>query len=177
MRSPSTQARILAFAPIQLVAWGSALFFGYHFFNGEPVFWPLVITVTFLLNVVRADEQVQACRSWKRQWDAMAGIPPRAKGRPNFLVVMLGAPFIYLLYHVGQQGGASALLGVALLIIGPLLVIGLALKLIGRMIRRKAAKVMPVSVCVNRSWLPAPDITRAYRGLPAYCRAILRTTP
>lgn len=129
MRAPSTQTRILAFAPIQLCAWASALFFGYHYFYGAPVFWPAVITVAFLF------------------------------------------------YDVGQHGGASALLGVVLLFIIPLLVIGLVLKLIGRVMRRKAAKAMPVTVCVSRSLLPAPDMKRAYRDLPAHCRAILRTVP
>ena len=177
MRAPSIQSRILASPPIQLIAWGSTAFFGYHFWHGEPVFWATVITVAFLMNVIRAHEQVQTYRVWKRQWDAMSGVPPRAKGRPNFLVVALCAPFLLFLYYVWQHGGASALLGVAILIIGPLLAIGLTLKLIRRAMRRKAAKIMPVTICFNRSWLPDANMKRAYRGLPAYCRAILRTLP
>lgn len=177
MRAPSIQSRLLASQPVQLTAWGSTAFFGYHFLHGEPVFWATVIVVAFLMNVMRADDQVQAYKAWKREWDAMSGIPPRAKGRPNFLVVALVAPSLLFLYYFWQHGGASALIGVAILIIGPLLVIGLGFKLIRRAMRRKAAKIMPVTICVKRSWLPVPDLIRAYRGLPAYCRAILRTKP
>ena len=75
MRQPRLQTRILASGPVYLSAWASTLFFGYHFWNGEPVFWALVITVSFLLNVMRADEQVQAYRTWKRAWDAMGDGP------------------------------------------------------------------------------------------------------
>ena len=178
MRAPSNQTRILAFVPIQLCAWASALFFGYHYFHGAPVFWALVITVAFLLNVIRAHEQVQTYRAWKREWDAMSGVPTRPTRWPRLLgLALVGAPLAFLFYDVGQHGGAPAILGVALLVIIPLLGIGLALKLIRGMMRRKAAKVMPVTVCVNRSMLPKPDIARAYRDLPAYCRAILRTVP
>lgn len=177
MRAPSTQSRILASPPILLTAWASTAFFGYHLLRGAPVFWALVIVVAFLMNAIRAHEQVQTYKAWKREWDAMSGVPVRPKRRPNFLVVALGAPFLYLFYDVGQHGGASALLGVVLLFIIPLLAIGLAFKLIGRMMRRKAAKAMPVTVCVSRTMLPKPDIARAYRDLPAHCRAILRTLP
>jgi hypothetical protein len=178
MRAPSTQTRILAFAPIQLCAWAFALFFGYHYFHGEPVFWPVVITVAFLLNVIRAHEQVQTYRAWKREWDAMSGVPTRPTRWPRLLgLALVGAPLAFLFYDVGQHGGASAILGVVLLVIIPLLGIGLALKLIRGMMRRKAAKVMPVTICVSRSMFNKPDIARAYRDLPAYCRAILRTVP
>ena len=178
MRAPSTQTRILAFAPIQFCAWASALFFGYHYFYGAPVFWPMVITVAFLLNVIRAHEQVQAYKAWKREWDAMSGIPPRPTRWPRLVgLALVGVALTFLFYDVGQYGSASALLGVVLLFIIPLLVIGLVLKLIRGMMRRKAAKVMPVTVCVSRSMFNKPDIARAYRDLPAYCRAILRTVP
>ena len=119
MRAPSTQTRILAFAPIQLCAWASALFFGYHYFHGAPVFWPVVITVAFLLNVIRAHEQVQAYKAWKREWDAMSGIPPRLTRWPRVVgLALVGVPLIFLFYDVGQHGGASALLGVVLLFTG-----------------------------------------------------------
>jgi hypothetical protein len=177
MRAPSIQSRILAFAPIQLCAWASAAFFGYNFWHGEPVFWPLVITVAFLLNVIRAHEQVQTYRAWKREWDAMSGVPPRVKRGPNLMGVALGVPFLFLLYYVGQRGGVSAILGVIILTTGSLLAVGLVLKLTAKLTRRKASKVLPVTVCVSRAWLSAPDIKRAYRDLPAHCRAILRTLP
>lgn len=174
MRAPSIQSRILASPPVQLTAWVSTAFFGYHFLRGEPVFWATVIVVAFLMNVIRADEQVQAYKAWKREWDAMSGIPPRAKGRPNFLVVALVAPSLLFLYYVWQHGGASALIGVSALTIAPLLVISLTLKLIRRAMRRKAAKIMPVTICVKRSWLPVPDIAGAYRQLPEHCHQVMR---
>jgi hypothetical protein len=178
MRAPSIQTRLLASPPVQLIAWGSAAFFGYHFFYGAPVFWALVVVVAFLMNVIRAHEQVQTYRAWKREWDGMSGLPPRPTRWPRLLgLALVGAPLAFLFYDVGQHGGASAILGVVLLVIIPLLGIGLALKLIRGMMRRKAAKVMPVTICVSRSMFIKPDIARAYRDLPAYCRAILRTVP
>jgi hypothetical protein len=175
MREPSIQTRLLASPPVQLIAWGSAAFFGYHFFYGAPVFWALVVTVAFLMNVIRAHEQVQTYRGWKREWDAMSGLPPRPTRWPRLLgLSLVGAPLAFLFYDVGQHGGASAILGVILLFLGPLFVLGLMVKLMGRWKRRKAAKVMPVTICVNRSMFNKPDIASAYRGLPAYCRAILR---
>lgn len=178
MREPSTQTRVLA-SP--LVFWSSlaaTAFFGYHFLHGEPVFWALVITLCFSLNVIRAHEQVQTYRAWKREWDAMSGIPPRPSHWPRFAgLLVLGAPLVFLFYDVGQHGGASAIFGVVILLVGLLLAFGLMFKLAGRLMRRKAAKVMPVTICVNRSMFNKPDITSAYRGLPAHCRAILRTLP
>lgn len=175
MRAPSTQTRILAFAPVQLVAWGSAAFFAYHFWQGAPVFWALVITVALLMNVIRAHEQVQSYRAWKREWDAMSDLPPRPSRWPRVVgLLVLGAPLAFLFYDVGQHGGASAILGVVLLFLGPLFILGLMVKLMGRWKRRKAAKLMPVTICVNRSMFNKPDIASAYRGLPAHCRAILR---
>ena len=175
MRAPSTQTRLLASPPVQLIAWASAAFFAYHFWNGAPVFWALVITVAFLLNVIRAHEQVQTYRAWKREWDAMSGIPPRPSRWPRVLgLLVLGAPLAFLFYDVGQHGGASAVLGVVILLVGLLGAACLMLKLVGRLMRRKAAKVMPVTICVNRSMFNKPDIASAYRGLPAHCRAILR---
>lgn len=178
MREPSTQTRILASAPVYWPSWAATAFFAYHFWNGAPVFWALVITVAFLLNVIRAHEQVQTYRAWKREWDAMSGIPPRPSRWPRVVgLLVLGAPLTFLFYDVGQHGGASAILGVVILLVGLLLALGLTLKLVGRLMRRKAAKVMPVKVCVNRSMFNKPDIAGAYRGLPAHCRAILRTNP
>jgi len=177
MRAPSTQTRSLALPPVQLTAWSSAAFFGYHFWHGEPVFWGLVITVAFLLNVIRAHEQVQAYRAWKREWDAMSGIPPRPSRWPLAAGLVLGAPLALFLYYVGQHGGGSAIVGVVILFVGSLLAIGLTFKLLSRLTRRKAAKGMPVTVCIKRSMFAKPDIARAYRGLPAHCRAILRTHP
>ncbi len=175
MREPSTQTRLLASPPVQLTAWAFAAFFGYHFWHGAPVFWALVITVAFLLNVIRAHEQVQSYRAWKREWDAMSGIPPRPSRWPRVVgLLVLGAPLAFLFYDVGQHGGASAVLGVVILLVGLLVTVGLMLKLVGRLMRRKATKVMPVTICVNRSMFNKPDIASAYRGLPAHCRAILR---
>lgn len=178
MREPSLQGRILASPPVQLIAWASTGFFGYHFWQGAPIFWALVVVVAFQLNVIRAHEQVQTYRAWKREWDAMSGIPTSPTRWPRIVgLALVGTPLAFLFYDVGQHGGASAILGVALLFIIPLLGLGLGFKLIRGMMRRKAAKVMPVTICVKRSWLPVPDIASAYRGLPAYCRAILRTVP
>ncbi len=178
MKAPSLQSRILASLPIQLAAWSSTAFFGYHFWYGAPVFWALVVVVAFQLNVIRAHEQVQTYRAWKREWDAMSGIPTRPTRWPRMVgLALVGAPFAFLFYDVGQHGGASAILGVILLFLGPLLGLGLGFKLIRGMMRRKAAKVMPVTICVKRSWLTVPDIASAYRGLPVYCRAILRANP
>lgn len=178
MREPSTQTRILASAPVYLTSWAVTVFFGYHFWRGEPVFWALVVVICFLLKVIQADEQVRAYKAWKREWDAMAGIPTRPTRWPRIVgLALVGLPLGFLFYDVGQHGGASAILGVALLFIIPLVAIGLALKLIRGMMRRKAVKVVPVTICVKRSLAPAPTIKRAYRGLPVHCRAILRTHP
>ncbi len=175
MRAPSTQTRLLASPPVQLTAWASAGCFAYHFWNGAPVFWALVITVAFLLNVIRAHEQMQTYRAWKREWNAMSGTPPRPSRWPRVVgLLVLGAPLAFLFYDVGQHGGASAVLGVVILLVGLLVTVSLILKLVGRLMRRKAAKVMPVTICVNRSMFNKPDIASAYRGLPAHCRAILR---
>ena len=177
MRQPSIQTRILACAPVYLTSWAVTVFFGYHFWQGEPVFWGLVIVICFLLKVIKADEQVRAYKAWKREWDTMAGVLARPKRWSRFVGLALAVPIAFLLYDVGQHGGVSATLGVVVLIIGPALIIGLVFKLIGGLMRRKAAKVMPVTVCVSRSLAPAPTIKRAYRGLPAHCRAIARTHP
>jgi hypothetical protein len=175
MRPPSTQTHVLGSPPICLIAVGFVAFFAYYHWQGEPAFLPLAISIAFLLSVKRAHEKVQVYRTWKREWDAMSGVPLRPTRWARMVALLVfSVPLGLLFYSVWQYGGASALSGLGFLIIGPVIVIGFALKLLSKLLRRKNAKLMPVTICASRSILAKPSIALAYRHLPVHCRAILR---
>lgn len=177
MREPSTQTRILASPPVFFGSWAFVLWLTYIWWQGAPIVLGLGIAIAFLMRVMQADEQVRAWKAWKREWDAMSALPPRPRRWPTLVGMALGVPFTSLLFYAGQHGGAQAIIGVILVIVGPLLVIGLALKTLGWAMRRRPAQTVTVTVCVRRPLLPVPSIESAYRGLPDHCRAIMRTRP
>lgn len=174
MKEPAAQTRLLASPPVFYGTWASTLWLGYQW-TQHPDAWPLAVGAGFFLAaVMKADEQVRAWKAWKREWDAMAGTPPPPRRWPTYVGMALGVPFTALLFYAGQHGGASAIVGVILVIVGPLLGLGLMLKLIGWLLGLRSAKVMPVTICVSRPLLPLPDMATAYEGLPPHCQQLLR---
>lgn len=175
MRPPRLQTRILASGPVYVSAWASALFFGYHFWNGEPVFWALVITVSFLLNVMRADEQVQAYRTWKRAWDAMGDGPLLSQrggrvGRAVVGLALVAALIVYLSSHTDRPGYDLAL---GWLVLGGIAMLVVAILAKWRKVRRaRPIKTTVVTVVVKGPALRVPTLAEAYRALPEHCMRI-----
>lgn len=177
MREPPAQTKLLASAPVFFGAWGMALWTAYQW-TQHPAAWPLVlITGAGVAAVMKADAQVRAYRHWKAEWDAMAGAPPRRAPWLMLLGMALGVPFTVMLFGIGQQSGSQAVLGVLLLILGPLLLLGLLQRLwraLRRRSRTRSARAKPVAVCVRRPLLPVPSLRAAYQALPPYCHDLLR---
>jgi hypothetical protein len=175
MRQPPLQTRILASAPVNLSAWASALFFGYHFWNGEPVFWALVITVSLLLNVMRADEQVQAYRTWKRAWDAMGDdpLPSGRGGRVGRTLVGLTLIAAFVWYLASQTGRPGYDLALGWLVLGGVAMLVVAILAKWRKVRRaRPIKATVVTVVVKGPVLRVPTLAEAYRALPEHCMRI-----
>jgi hypothetical protein len=176
MREPSTQTRLLASPPVFYGAWGLALWLGYQWTLDTGI-WPLFLMLAFpMAGIMNAEREVKAYKRWKREWDAMAGAPPRPKQWPLVVGVIIGIPILIGLANVGQHQGTQAVIGVLMVTLGPLLLLALLLKLWGRVLRtfrRRADKVQPVAICISRPLLPVPTLRDAYHSLPAHCALVL----
>lgn len=180
MREPELRARFLASPPIFFGSWALALWMGYQWTQHHEA-WPLLIPVGLLLAaVMKADEQMRAYKNFKREWDAMAGVPPPRKNWPHFLGIILGLILLAVLGGVAQEGGSQAVIGVLILLAAPLLFFAVLARLwrwFRHRRRAKSAQVEPVTVCVTRPLMPVPSLRDAYHGLPDHCHMLMRFTP
>lgn len=179
MREPPFQSKFLASPPIFLGLWGLTFWSVWQWTRHEDA-WPIAVSFGLLaIAATNAEEQVRRYRNWKREWDAISGVPPRPRKWPVYLGMLLGVPVFAALVSVGQREGALA---VAVVVASPLAlmaVIGLALIGIGKLMQRstRARKVVPVRVAVRRALVRVPSLDAAYRNLPPYCQTLLKGQP
>jgi hypothetical protein len=183
MNKPSLKTRFLGNPIIGLSVYGMGGFVLYQWTQDSSI-WPLGIGAVYAISVtMRAGEQADAYRNWKRAWDAM-GDDPLPSGRVgralNFLVgvAMIAALIFFLLGHSDQQAYQLAL--------GWLMAVGgggLAVLLVVRLLRLrrnrvpKAGKTSIVTVAIARPIYAVPDMLQSYRQLPEHCHVLMRGRP
>lgn len=179
MRPPSTQTTLLASGPVFFGSWGLAIWSGYQW-TQHPDAWPVAIGFGVLIAaVMKADEQVKAYRAWLREWNALGGDVPHARGKPSLwtiLAMMVAVPLLSLLIYAGQHGGGQAVTGVLLIFGAPVLGI-VALVKLWRAIRRRRAKrsarVQTAQIVIKGPIVLVPSLDAAFQALPGYCHELL----
>lgn len=183
MNKPSLATRFFGSPLIGLSVYGVGGFVLYQWTQDSRI-WPLGVGAVFAISAtIRAGEQADAYRNWKRAWDAM-GDDPLPSGRVgralNFLVgiAMIAALVLFLLGHADQQAYQLAL--------GWLMAVGgggLAVVLLWRLVRLrrnrspKARKASIVTVAIARPIYAVPDMLHSYRQLPEHCHQLMRARP
>ena len=174
MREPSIQTKLLASPPVFFGSWALAALSVYGW-SQHPDSWPMPIWFGLLVTaVMKADEQVRAYKAWRREWDAMAGLPPPRRKWPQLVGALLALPLLSLLLDAHQHGGGQEVAGVLLLLIAPIVVIAGLVRLwrwVHRRARRRARDQYARIAC-KRPLLPVPPLVAAYHALPPYCQQL-----
>jgi hypothetical protein len=183
MNKPPLKTRMLGNAVIGLSVYGIGGFILYQWTQDSSI-WPLGVAAVFAISAtMRAGEQADAYRNWKRAWDAMSDDPlPSGRGgraaRVFVGVAMIAALLLFLLGHSDQQAYALAL-GWLVVVGGGALVALLVRRLFRSRPRRaaKAAKNSVVTVAIARPIFAVPDMLQSYRQLPEHCHLLMRARP
>jgi hypothetical protein len=161
-----------------LLASGGAAYLGWQCYlnvtNGN-----LFVAVAALVVVMRSCKDFDHCqryRLWRRQCDAMAGIPPprRASLKWFLLGILLSAAGSVAYYRNevplwAWQDGEVSLAGLALVLLLYLMVRAIW----GRLRRKRSKPHGPVTIARVKRPARLPSLQSAYGALPAYCRELL----
>jgi len=176
MTRPQPFQFVLASWPVFLGTWAGVCWLLYQWALDHGI-WPLVVAAgLFLTAVMNADERVKAYRAWQREWEAMAGLPPPRRKWPQVVAALIAFPVLVLLVYADQHGGSYALLGVLLVLGGPVILLALLVWLcrwFWRLRGRRPGRTRPVIVAIKRPLVPVLSLGAAYLALPDYCQRIL----
>lgn len=183
MNKPPLKTRMLGNPLVGLSVYGIGGFILYQWTQDSSI-WPLGVTAACGISAtMRAGEQADAYRNWKRAWDAMDDSPlPSGRGgrvaRAFVGVAMIAALLLFLLGHSDQQASGLAL-GWLMAVGGGGLVALLVTRLFRSRPRRaaKAAKNSVVTVAIARPIFAVPDMLQSYRQLPEHCHLLMRARP
>ena len=173
MKRPPTKTLILGHpviaTPVTL-ACGVTIFAAFSTSN----LFLLFIAVPIALTVLKANEQVVAYRAWVREWEAMAGEPPRRRTRGHDLLVV--AALGLALLAATQMDSATlhmAEKSIGLLVGSLTIFIALwtALRWVSNR-RRHRTRSFTVTV-IAHPVMTIPSLDDAYRALPPHCHALL----
>lgn len=183
MNKPALKTRMLGNPIVGLSVYGIGGFILYQWTQDSSI-WPLgVAAVCGISATMRAGEQADAYRNWKRAWDAMDDSPlPSGRGgrvaRAFVGVAMIAVLLLFLLGHSDQQAYGLALGWLLAVGVG-----GLAVLLVVRLLRLrrnrapKAGKANIVTVAIERPIFAVPDMLQSYRQLPEHCHLLMRARP
>ena len=183
MNKPPLKTRMLGHPLVSLPIYVLGVFFLYQC-TQDTSLWPLGLgSMVAISATMRAGEQADAYRNWKRAWDAMDDSPlPSGRGgrvaRAFVGVAMIAALILFLLGHSDQQAYGLALGWLMVVGVG-----GLAVLLVVRLLRLhrnrapKAGKASIVTVAIARPIFAVPDMLQSYRQLPEHCHLLMRARP
>ena len=183
MNTPSLKTRFFGHPLVALPTYGLGGFILYQWAQDGSL-WPLGVGALCAISAtLRAGEQADAYRNWKRAWDAMGDDPlPSGRGTRavHFIigVALIGALAFYLLSQRGQADYQLALGWMVL--VGGAGLAALFIKWALRLLRNrqpKPAKTQPVTVAIARPLLAVPDMRQCYRQLPEHCHRLLQARP
>jgi hypothetical protein len=180
MNKPPLKTRMLGNPIVGLSVYGIGGFILYQWTQDSSL-WPAGVAAAFAISAtIRAGEQADAYRNWKRAWDAMGDDPlPSGRGgraaRVLVGVAMIAALIAFLLDHRNQHAYRLAL-GWLVMVGGG----GLLALLVARLFRArpkratKASKISVVTVAIARPILAVPDMRQCYRQLPEHCHRLMQ---
>lgn len=173
MKRPEFRTRVmghpLIVAPMAAATLGSVYVWSQH----PEGWWLAAICIAAMGAVTKAHETRRTYKAWKRAWDAMNPEPPRAGPRARHWLGMVAVALVALL--LANQPGAGAMIGWSLGgVVGLLVVLWLAKRMLAVGRRKRTAKLPTVRIVARRGVFPALSLDDAYRALPDYCQRLVR---
>lgn len=181
MTRPSPTAYLFG-NPLSLLAMLAAtLYVGYAAMTGQANGWLAILCLFAFGYCAKSGQQLATYASWKREWDAMNGQPPKRSlfARMKWLRYPLGGLAWLIAACMASAAGhhPNEQLAAGLFWLGTALGIGVMLFRITKRVRRNVArtipqKQVPVSVCVHIP-LRSVMVTESIYMLPEYCQRLV----
>lgn len=188
MRKPRTLTYLFGNPITVLAAIGATAFLGYRAWNGELAALPAVIAFLVACQSMRSTDQLQKYNEWKREWEAMEGKLPNARGPRFALTPAIRFAIAIAAWCVGAYGMFTVPLGDDLMAklamasfwLGSLLMVGVLIyRALPKRTRATTVAKSPdpiVSVCLAPP-KSSPSIPDAFRQLPTYCLTVIAGSP
>lgn len=173
MKRPDFRTRVighpLIVAPMAAATLGSVYVWSQH----PEGWWLAAICIAAMGAVTKAHETRRTYMAWKRAWDAMNPEPARAVPKARHWLGMVAVACVALM--VANQPGAGAAVGWSLAaLLGVLIVLWLARRVLALRHRRRTVKLPAVRIVARRGVFLAMSLEDAYRALPDYCQRLVR---
>jgi membrane protein YdbS with pleckstrin-like domain len=165
-----------------LVLGGASVLLLWRWWHGTVANLAAIIAAVVLWSTLQAVDRLFRYQSWKRQWDAMAGIPPRRSliGRVARLpgvrwLLLLGIWFAMANY--ARQHPEDDVIALPVLVGLPALMVLVVLYRLIRWQRRRTARrrvLAPVALVLKRP-RGSPTREAATQALPDYCKPLVKS--